>query len=190
MTQPIMSFKLENKRFQEHVRKYVKVLDGNTRAALLDIGQEILLRIILKNPVYQGDAYPGGRSRSGWTVAGRLLDVPVPATKAAITTAELGDARITQNGLQFTLVLTNGVSYTIHLENGTSTQAPFGMVRISMRELETEWSGKDQLPTKISRMYAETWNNLGLAPGTLLRAGDIARATGLSPGGNVGAVSR
>lgn len=184
MTKPILSAKLETKRFGKFLKRYVqKQLPENAEAAVIRIALLVLRKVILKNPV------DTGRSRAGWSAAGKLLGVPVPRpVPSDLTPTEKGTATLDSAGnFQASIKLTNGVEYSVNLERGTSTQAPFGMVRISMREVESELGGQDALPREIRQIYAETWDRMGVDRGTELRARDIATAIGLSEGMNVGA---
>jgi hypothetical protein len=82
----------------------------------------------------------------------------------------------TQYGIKLTIA--NKVAYIEALEFGHSLQAPFGMVRVSVRELEQAMGGR-QLPDGIRAIYAETWQELGLPVGTGLRHGMIRDALGM-----------
>ena len=130
MTKPIMSAKLETKRFGKFLKRYMeKQLPENAEAAIIGIATLLLRKVILKNPV------DTGRSRAGWSAAGKLLgfsDVSrFPGSKDAgkvpadLTTAEKGTAKIDKAGnYSVSVKLVNGVEYSVNLERGTSTQAP------------------------------------------------------------------
>jgi hypothetical protein len=100
-----------------------------------------------------------------------------------MTTAERGSIQVTNRGGGVRLVLVNGVEYSMALERGHSAQAPFGMVRLSLREVEHELTGRETLPEAIRKVYAQTFNKGG-HPG---RARQILDAVG-DQRGTVGGV--
>lgn len=180
---PLMSMRLENRRFSSFIRNYItKTAPKNAQEVVTALAMKLMAKVIDKNPV------DFGVSRAGWSKAGELLGIDIPRPRDG-KPFDPGVASVAGDGKRYTVTLTNGVEYTMHLETGSSTQAPFGMVRVSMRELEAELGAGSafgaSLPAAIQRIYAETWAQQGLAPGTPLRAGMIRDAIGLTEGMNV-----
>lgn len=180
---PLMSMRMENRRFSKFLRNYLqKQMPANAHDAATALAMKLMAKVLEKNPV------DFGVSRAGWTKAGELLGLDVPKPRDG-KPFNPGVAVAEQSGDRYTITLTNGVEYTVHLETGSSTQAPFGMVRVSMREIEAELGSGSafgaSLPSAIQSIYAETWNHHGLPTGTPLRAGMIRDALGLTEGMNV-----
>lgn len=192
----LMSLRAETKRFSRFIGRFIERNRNQTaEEALLALGIHLLGKIVLHNPV------DTGLSRAGWSAAGEMLGVPVPQGRIGgdpppktvlegpirISAKHKGEAKLDKNGARVTLTLTNGVEYTIDLEYGSSTQAPFGMVRISMREVEEELGGGQAIPQAIRQIYVDTWDATGADRESQIRAGQIMRALGLSRGANAGA---
>lgn len=110
------------------------------------IAVEVLSRIIDKNPVgnpslWQNPpppGYVGGRSRANWQLSVNspneaTLDAVDASGAATVATGlgNLGGARPFGS-----IFIFNNVRYITALENGHSTQAPSGMVGVTLAEIE------------------------------------------------------
>lgn len=121
------TFSLQLQRFIEKAGDNV---DQVVRKSALQVAQSV----ILKSPV------DTGRFRANWNVAfGRVDSLTTPSTdkSGAKTTDRI---RIQLNGWEVEsgdIFLTNSLPYAIPLEYGHSSQAPAGMVRITV----AEWNG-------------------------------------------------
>lgn len=102
------------------------------RAFQIKVALELFTRIILKNPV------DTGRSRGNWQIG-------IGASPTTILDERSSDEAI-NDGLSklgaytsgvVTIFITNNVNYISFLEEGSSTQAPRGMVAVSIEEVET-----------------------------------------------------
>lgn len=127
---------------------------------------EALRRIIDKTPVQFG------RARSGWGAGAEAGGL-----QANYSNEEQREGRAkstfreTGSGSVFKLVCVNGVDYVEYLEHGSSGQAPYGMVRISIAEIEEEMQLGGGLPSQVKAIYQAAWAEAGLGEGTEFRAG-------------------
>lgn len=135
-----LSLSVETDRFQRFTANLVRNLEREAaRRVLRTLAFEFLRRVIMKNPV------DTGRSRAGWTPYLIARGQPFPAIGGRDPDAQAeGQAKgyfveHFRGRSQF-ILLGNGVEYIIPLEYGWSRQAPAGMVRLTMRELQ---GGKD-----------------------------------------------
>lgn len=126
---------------------YAKTVPANHLALQKKIALDLLRKIVLRNPVGNPDlwqrpppkGYVGGRSRANWQVELNVtneneVEAVDPSGAATITA---GTAKILGVGKPYgTIWLFNNVPYIIELEYGWSTQAPNGMVRLSIAEIE------------------------------------------------------
>ena len=112
------------------------------------ISFEVLKGIILKNPVGNkdlwkypsGKPYTGGRSRTNWSVSlGAPSGLIIDATdKSGADTISKGTATIgIAEPLKQVIWVENNLPYIEPLENGHSSQAPAGMVELTLHEVQT-----------------------------------------------------
>ena len=117
-------------------------MDQVVRGTLLDLSRRIVLRTPVGNPsLWQGPpppGYTGGHAKGNWQAS-----IGSPETGTTSTIDKSGSATLasingkTQNAPGNVWYLTNNLPYvSTALEYGSSTQAPTGMVRISLRELD------------------------------------------------------
>lgn len=150
MANQAFTMKLETKVFNRHIKDFLKKTNISTEKVLKKFAFDLLKRIIKKNPV------DTGRSRAAWYVAMEKLSGRTFTTSSAEESEGKGKGGFTdhtKNFLDKWIEIVNGVSYVIYLEYGHSKQAPFGMVRLSMRELR---GGK--LPKELSTELQKDWN--------------------------------
>lgn len=121
-------FRLDLKRFD--------ALTLEQHAQLIKkVAFQLLALIVQKNPVKTG------RSQNNWQVA-----VDTAAGNASIDGGSVG--AVESAGLAelanvkpfSTVILYNNVEYIVFLEDGSSTQAPQGMVQISIIEVESQFT--------------------------------------------------
>lgn len=185
MGKPAVSASIDTRELRKQVKRFLSTkspkLRRKTARALFFV---LLGKVILKTPV------DTGRARGGWGAGIDELGirgVPEQGSPAYEEGKALSEFRVDSTGNTIRLSVTNNVEYIEFLEAGTSTQAPFGMVRISIRELEEKLGGR-KLPKGIDKAYTQAWEALGFEKGTELRARDLMEGLGLTPGLNVGAL--
>ena len=117
-------------------------MDQVVRGTLLDLSRRIVLRTPVGNQSLWASAppegYTGGQAKGNWQAS-----IGSPETGTTSTIDKSGSATLasingkTQNAPGNVWYLTNNLPYvSTALEYGSSTQAPTGMVRISLRELD------------------------------------------------------
>jgi hypothetical protein len=172
---------METRGFNRFVRDYIRQSRGNVSVILRKLAFMLLRGIILKWPV------DTGRSRMGWAVAAGFLGIPVPPAPKPDEAAKgfvPGEVGFNASGDSGRFWATNAVVYAPYLEEGWSAQAPMGAVRITMREIIAALGG-GALPRWVQELYAYTWETLKVKPGSEIRGGMLAEATGLKRGGAV-----
>lgn len=121
-----MSAQKFNLQLSEFIPKAEKEAAKIVRLIALDLYS----RITLRTPV------DTGRARAGWALS-------VNAPSNWVPPEGLGGVQPVQSdisgfNLDQVIYIVNNVSYVVYLENGSSDQAPAGMVRISLAEIEAE----------------------------------------------------
>ena len=117
-------------------------MDEVVRGTLLDLSKRIVLRTPVGNPsLWQGPpppGYTGGQARGNWQASiGSPASGTTEATDKSGTATLASIDRDTKMAPGNVWYLTNNLPYvSTALEYGSSTQAPTGMVRISLRELD------------------------------------------------------
>ena len=118
-------------------------LDKVARAFVIQISTNIILKTPVGNPdLWKSKApagYTGGRARNNWFASIGSLSNEVTNNKAKTGQAAIDKTKSTSKSLKAgqTFYLTNNLPYIRRLEyEGWSTQAPAGMLRISVTEAE------------------------------------------------------
>jgi hypothetical protein len=176
------TIKLQAEGFNQKIRAFQQKARGNRERVGRQIFFELLKRVILKTPV------DTGRARGGWGAGAEVYGIRIPQgggrgadgrfTSGGAGAAEgraLSEYTETTTGTTIRLRCVNNVVYIVFLEHGSSDQAPIGMVRISMMEVE-QMLGQGNLPGAIAAIYQQTWESAGLAPGSIIRQGVVAAA--------------
>jgi len=162
------SLEMETRAFNAHITRFIKRSSLAADKVIKKFAFDLLARIIKKWPV------DTGRSRSAWhvsiealasktggmpgevTITGKPVKTPSPGAE------EEGRAKgefIDHTGPQHTekfVEIVNGVHYSIFLEYGHSKTAPYGCVRISMREL----SGQKPPAKEFGKSIKFEWNKI------------------------------
>ena len=110
------------------------------------VALDALSRLIFRTPVGNSDLwkikpkerYVGGRARANWQVDIGSIPSSINETEDRDGSATLssGSSKITKaNGFD-TVYIANNVEYIVALEEGHSTQAPQGMMALTVAELE------------------------------------------------------
>ncbi|MBT4080295.1 MAG: HK97 gp10 family phage protein [Gammaproteobacteria bacterium] len=113
-----MSFEGGLSRFNRTIERRV---ERKTRATAL----QVFSGLILRTPV------DTGRARANWNTSAGAIDYSIDedATKPQSPTLRKGDG-------SKPIYITNNLPYIGELENGSSTQAPKGMVAVTLSELK------------------------------------------------------
>ena len=133
-------------RFAVDIRAFAEKAKANAdavvREVVLDIGTSLVMKSPVGNPSLWKSrppkGYVGGRFRANWqiginvAISGVLPNID-PTGQVSI--ARIG-AAVPQNAAGEIYVITNNLPYAQRLEYGHSTQAPNGMVALTM----IEWS--------------------------------------------------
>jgi len=160
------SVDIETQKFNDHMKKYIKKANVGFGLGLKKFAFDLVRRIVLKNPV------DTGRSRGAWYVGleklgGNIGEIPFhgPGGKGSDTYSTKEMARGKRVGgfkdrtgimhSQKWVEIINGVDYIIFLEYGSSRQSPYGMVRVSMRELR-----QAKLPQDLKEIAQKEWKKI------------------------------
>lgn len=122
------NFENFNKRVRIKTKLFARTIP---LAHIHAIAFDALGRVVLKTPV------DTGRARGGWQI--NLNEVGTgagPKSKSGDRVLSAGLARINRAGLDDTIYITNSVPYIRDLERGSSSQAPSGMVRLTLVEMK------------------------------------------------------
>lgn len=144
----MIQFQHNFNEFSEFVRTFSQMSGLQNADVVRKIAAVLLRKIILRSPVKTG------RSRAGWIAAGEVLKVRVPASEDSLPGDSDVSVEITDNDA--TIRMINNVFYVPWLEMGLSKQAPLGMVRISLLEMQ---SGGD-MPPALADNYVKLWEVL------------------------------
>lgn len=130
--------------FSADLSKITKSIDGKMDKVYAALCLEVFNRVILRTPVGNPDywkkpvkGYVGGRLRANWqftkfTPAKGEKDTTKWQSNHAAVQDQAAKVAATE-----TAYLTNNLPYAVAVENGHSTrQAPAGMVKVSLAEVE------------------------------------------------------
>lgn len=135
--------------FSDNMRKWAekskKGIDQVNRAAILQLSNSVIKRTPVGNPaLWQSSApagYIGGTARGNWFAS---VGAPITQPNLSSISGQGGDQNV-QSKLSAAITeatgdvfyLTNNVPYIFRLEyQGWSSQAPTGMVRVSVTEFQ------------------------------------------------------
>lgn len=176
-----LSMELDQTGYNKSVAKYLAKVSPDVRDEIIRaMFFELLGLVIDKTPVREGRARGG--FGAGADALGAKLDFSGATAKDDGAIAEgraLSKFEEEKRTTGIRLTVTNAVVYIEPLEKGSSTQAPFGMLQISLREMQQRLGGR-RIPEGVREIYAETWRKNGLEQGASLRASDILRALGVN----------
>jgi len=128
--------KLETKAFNDGIKKMLKRFPNSASVVLKKFALDLLARIVHNTPV------DTGRARAAWYPSmvglGFNYDLNTEGTKPSEVAKGKKEGSFkdkTKNKKFMYIDLINSVKYIIYLEYGYSKKAPYGMVRISMRQM-------------------------------------------------------
>jgi hypothetical protein len=128
-------------QFEGDLKKFAEVLDVSVQKVMRYVTIELFGQITLRWPV------DTGYSRANWRIGVGEVD---PTVSAPPPEADRGQGKQSYPlpSVDFTqlkhldgkqpIFITNSVDYAIYLEEGHSQQAPSGVVRISLAQLEAD----------------------------------------------------
>jgi hypothetical protein len=137
---------VSNAAFRSSLAAMVKKAQGNTELVVRGLALRTLRSLVMKSPVgdpvtWQHPAppgYVGGQFRGNWFVQEVNAPVTTPEVdKDGGNTIAAGAIEIAHFHVGGKLYILNHLPYAQALEYGHSGQAPQGMVRITVEELET-----------------------------------------------------
>lgn len=135
-----------NDQFRKDFAKIIEHAKGNASTVYRYVAQDLLKNFVVASPV--GDpsgwqspppaGYAGGRLKNNWMVGDRAINTTTTNAPDAVGAASLNDGFAAINSLQLggTIYITNSLPYAKALEYGHSKQAPHGMVRIGVQNLQ------------------------------------------------------
>jgi hypothetical protein len=149
----LLDVKVETREFNKFVKKFVRESVKDTEKIIRRIALDLTQRIVAKTPVLTG------RARSGWHLSvsglgGQWMDEGNDTSMIAKGKTEGGFVNHLRNTLDKYVILINNVYYILILEYGSSSKAPAGFARVSLREM----TGK--LPKEIKRAYVMKWDQM------------------------------
>lgn len=114
------------------LRDFADKAGKNAELVVKKVGIDMLSKIILRSPV------DTGRFRANWQVGlkevGYTVKTEDPSGQATISA---GASKIAGFKLGDSIWISNALPYGPRLENGYSTQAPAGMVKLTVAEYES-----------------------------------------------------
>lgn len=119
-------------RFGADLKKFSRLVQVDYEKVVRRIALDILARIVRRTPV------DTGRARASWNIQAGEPDMAV-APVGARPADRLSDTALLQAramGRGRGIWITNALPYIVALEHGHSKQAPLGMVRITLAEVE------------------------------------------------------
>jgi len=128
--------------FELNIARFVEKAKGNADLVVRKVALDVFSRVIEKSPVGNPDlwkhpappGYTGGRFKSNWLVA--IGSIPEGTTVAIDVSAAITRVEAETLGAKAgdVIYLVNNLPYARALEYGHSTQAPVGMVRLTVQE--------------------------------------------------------
>jgi len=156
------SLSVETKIFNKHITDFNRRTNVTTEKVIKKFAFDLLARIIRKTPV------DTGRARGGWFPAleglakgsMKSVEFDLSGKSKKFSQEAFEDGKTKGQFIDHTkgfaskkwVELINGVEYIIFLEYGWSQQAPYGMVRLSMREMS-----KSELPKNMIEELQKDW---------------------------------
>lgn len=137
----------KNDDFRAKFAAFIEKTKANRDLVVRKVAMDMLSSLVMKSPVGNPDlwksapppGYVGGRFRANWRVADSAPDTTTTdeIDAAGSATLEDGQQKILSFKIGGTLYLTNSLPYAQPLEYGHSTQAPEGMVRLTVAETDS-----------------------------------------------------
>ncbi|MBU0651176.1 HK97 gp10 family phage protein [bacterium] len=122
-------------RFERDLNEFSKLIDVELRKVLRKISFDLFKKIVMRTPV------DTGRARASWKVSKDTANIGFTAKEGREYSLQdaLNNFKFLENIYPYSVIyITNNLPYIEKLEFGSSKQAPSGMVRVSLAELELE----------------------------------------------------
>jgi len=132
----------EHMRFSRQIRKLMKVVPEKEVDLIKALGVKVIQGVVPRTPVRTG------RARAGWWRAATAFAFKAPEMVISAMTGgdrtgvaegmEMGEYSDNFIGPNKYIEIINAVWYIVLLEFGRSSQAPDGMLRVTMREIRAD----------------------------------------------------
>lgn len=156
------TLRMETRVFNREVKRFIGRTDISTEQAIKKIALDLLSNILLAPPKGR-HPIDTGRARAGWYMSAKGLGKQFDFSSGiqGENQVDLGKREgAFRDNTKYTankwVELINGVDYILFLEYGASKQAPYGMVRISMRKM------RGKMPKKLTEEFRKDWNRMRL----------------------------
>lgn len=123
--------------FTADLGKFIAAVDIEADKAIRKIAFDLFSSIVKKTPV------DTGRARGAWEVGLDRSSTKRAKKGKTSVVGKQADAlrKLSQFKIGQSIFITNNVDYIVFLEMGTSTQAPRGMVKLSIGEIRAAFRG-------------------------------------------------
>jgi hypothetical protein len=130
--------------FTAQIGAFVEKAKGNTELVLRKVALEMFTRVVIKSPVDEG------RFKSSWLVAINSVPQGVPGTidKTGAPSFERIQATVPLTKVGDTITMVSNLPYSQKLEYGHSSQAPSGVIRVTIMEWNNVVSNAAQAVNK------------------------------------------
>jgi len=136
------------KTFALDIAKFAEKAGGNVKTVVRKVSIDTLAKVVERTPVGDPthwknpppDGYVGGRLRANWNVSLSAPDLSTTTEtdKSGNATTARGAAHISHADGEQDIYIMNSLPYVRRIEyDGWSSQAPAGMVRITVAEFQT-----------------------------------------------------
>lgn len=177
---PKVTVEFQTRDFNKFLQRFLGQMDSaKASLGLSEIAMDMLKLIMGKTPV------DTGRARAAWYVSMNKLTQAVggggewtPKTVAHREGYARGKFTSDFRGPKKSIQMSNAVQYIMPLEFGYSTQAPYGMVRITMALMS-----RSRIESAVFGDLVDLWNKAGKRTYTHWRA---VGATKRNPYGDIG----
>lgn len=129
--------------FDDDIKKWRKKVEKAAEAVVRGSMLSLFGKVITSSPVgnvklwktkYPPKGYTGGRFRNNWFI--EMNQKPTDKTESTSKTGKDSRSRLRSGINRYkvgdTIYFINNLPYSIELEDGTSTQAPWGMVKVNV----------------------------------------------------------
>lgn len=147
----------EPSRFALDLKAFAEKVPQSVKTTVNKVCSDVLTKIVERTPVGNPDlwkvniarkakglpnyppGYVGGRLRGNWNVGvNQVVMVKRPVDKLGRDTVQRGQRVLAvRSEAEADIYITNSLPYAIPVEYGWSTQAPTGMVRVTVTEFQT-----------------------------------------------------
>lgn len=148
----------ETRLFNRDLKRFLEKNNYSYERGIRKVALDLLANILTAPPKGRHPV-DTGRARAGWYMSAQGLGYNYDFLKGLKNQSDVETGKQEgsfKSNLKSTfnkyVELINGVNYIVFLEYGSSQQAPYGMVRISMRKM------RGQLASTIGKEIKTEWN--------------------------------